>query len=207
MNVKSILIVSLCIALALPLVGCSKDYSQYAQAVKEQNITQQLRIETEQREREYTQQKHEAKMLALAGNLINAAAATDSKNDDMMVPLIIMMMEDKWAMAQANANANTASPQLVAIEAPETTGEVLRSSTGLVLGLGGLALGIIQSNNLTEVATAGMAAAGTHNVVSGENNTLKVSTTDSNNRASGADSSIGDTISTQTTGNSSKSDK
>jgi hypothetical protein len=58
------------------------------------------------------------------------------------------------------------------IKAPETFGEAVRNSTGAILGIGGIIVGLTQSNNLKDVAVAGMNAAGTHNIVSGEGNSI-----------------------------------
>lgn len=190
MNGKKILTTALCFALILPMVGCGKDYSQYAQAVKEQNITRQLRMETERREREYAQRQHEAKMAKLTGDLVMAAGKTENPNDDMMVPLMVMMMEDKWAMAQAAAAANAPKEQLAVIRPPDTIGDTIQKSTGAILGLGGIWLGIKQSDNLAKVATTGITNAGTNTYVSGENNSAYTdgskTNIDSYNAASGS---------------------
>jgi hypothetical protein len=172
MNVKRILTAILCLSLVLPLVGCGQDYGQYAQAVKEQNITRQLRMETAVREREYLQKQHELKMAQITGSLVLAAAKTDSPNDDMMVPMVIMMMEDKWAMANMAARASEPKDQMATIEAPETIGETIQKSTGLLLGAGAIWLGITQSNNMESIATSGMNAAGATNTINGDGNTL-----------------------------------
>lgn len=190
MDGKRILTTILCFALVLPMVGCGKDYSQYAQAVKEQNITRQLRMETERREREYEQRKHEEKMAKLTGDLVMAAGKTENPNDDMMVPLMVMMMEDKWAMAQASVAANEPKEQLAVIRPPDTIGDTIQKSTGAILGLGGIWLGIKQSDNLASVATAGIANAGTNTNVSGYNNSAytdgSTSNYDSYNNANGS---------------------
>ena len=172
MSVKRILTAILCLSLALPMVGCGQDYGQYAQAVKEQNITRQLRMETAAREREYSQKQHEIKMAQITGSLVIAAGKTENPNDDMMVPLVIMMMEDKWAMASMAARASEPKEQMATIEAPDTIGDTIQKSTGLLLGAGAIWLGITQSNNMESIATAGMAAAGNKNTITGDGNTL-----------------------------------
>lgn len=197
--IKKLIASTLCVAFLTTLMGCSgKEYAQYAQAVKEQNITRQLRMETERRVREDAQRQHEIKMATLTGKLMTAAAKTDSKNDDLMVPMMVMLLEDKWSTTKTIAAMNQKPDELATIKPPETTGELIQKSTGLLLGLGGVWLGITQSNNLADVATAGIAGAGTHNTVSGKNNTLTSGShnTDSYNEASGTNSNVGDVITT-----------
>ncbi len=168
MGLNKLVTITICSLLAISLVGCAQDYGQYAQAIKEQNLTRQLYSEQQLRHREFAQRKHEEKMAVIAGQLIIAANKSESPNDDMMVPLVLMMMEDKWSMAQAS---NKTEPMnFVTIQPPETTGELIQKSTGLLLGLGALGLSAYQTYNLSEVAKTGINSAGTK--VSGSNNSI-----------------------------------
>ena len=44
------------------LLGCTKDYGHYAQAVKEQNLTTQLKIEERSRDKAYRKDMHQERM-------------------------------------------------------------------------------------------------------------------------------------------------
>ncbi len=168
MRLNKLVTFTICSLLAFSLVGCAGNYSQYAQAVKEQNITRQLRSEQQLRHKEDAQRKHEEKMAVITGQLIMAASKSESPNDDMMVPLILMMMEDKWVMAQA---AGKNEPVVLAtIKPPETTGELIRSSTSLILGLGALGLSAYNTYSISEVAKTGINNAGT--IIPGSNNSI-----------------------------------
>jgi len=154
--------------------GCSgKDYKYYADAIKEQQVTQQLLQAQQANIAADRQNKHQLRMTELMGQMAKAASASPDKTDDMMVPLLFMIMEDKFQMAEINRQNSAPAQQNFVMKAPETTGEIIRSSTGLILGLGGLGLGIIQSNNMTDIATAGINAAGVHNTVSGDGSSLQ----------------------------------
>ena len=175
------------------LLGCTKDYGHYAQAVKEQNLTTQLKIEQRSRDKEYRRDLHQEKIVSLIGSATRAASATPGKEDDLMLPLIFMILEDKWAVAEIMASSNEKAIPMQVIEAPDSIGDTIQKSTGMLLGVGAIALGVIQSNNMKDISVAGLNAAGTHNYVSGDGNKL---TSDSfksgsnNSVVAGGDSTI-----------------
>lgn len=173
--------ISVLILTVFSFTGCTADYGQYAQAVKEQNMTLQLKIEQRAREKERSRQIHEEKMAKIAGELVKSAAKTNTPNDDMMVPLMLMIMEDKYQMAEVNASKNANNIQLQTIAKPDSIGDTIQKSTGLALGIAGIGLGMMQSNNMKDIAVAGIAGAGVHNTLSGSGNTL---TSDSNKTGS-----------------------
>jgi hypothetical protein len=154
----------------LLLSGCGQ--KEYYDAVKAQNITiNSMNIEKHKSE-QLAEARHEERMLVLIKSSMTAAAGTPEKTDDVLVPLLIMSIEDKRVMAHAlTANSNK-QMQLHIIKAPETFGEAVQKSTSAILGVGAIVSGIIQSNNLTDVATAGISSAGTTNTISGEGNSI-----------------------------------
>jgi hypothetical protein len=166
--------VFLLILFSFAMGGCAggESYKAYANAIKEQEVTRQLMIAQQRNQSEDRQRKHELKMTELMGTMAQAASASPDKTDDMMVPLLFMIMEDKFQMAEITRQSSQPLNQPIVMKAPETTGEMIRSSTGLVLGLGGIALGIMNSQNMADIAEAGLAAAGNTNTVNGDGNTL-----------------------------------
>lgn len=170
------------------LVGCSgQDYGQYTQAVKEQNVTTQIRIEAANREREERDRKHEEKMMAFAVNAMQAAGVTKDKTDDLMVPMVLMLLEDKWSVAKMVEASNQKEPQLQTVKAPETTGELISKAAPAVLSLGGMALSgfTTWTNNQTTSDLLNAATLGTSIVMSGEGNT-----TNTDSFKSGSDNTV-----------------
>ena len=152
---------------SLSLVGCgAKDYSNYAQAVKEQNITLQLMADKKEAKREAEQRAHELKMTQLTANLMTAAAQTPEKSDDVIAPMMVMVLEDKWNMSKSVVDSKP-QPAMAQIQAPETLGDSVKKMGGTILGLGGIYLGVRQSDNMADVAKVGILNAGTHNSASG----------------------------------------
>lgn len=141
--------------LFLLLTGCA-NRSDYYQAVKEQNITIQLRMENERLLREDRKQQHTENMVKLIEHVAIATGKTDSTTDDNMAMMMIMLAQDKNQISELAYAFTSKGQQLQTIEAPETTGELIQKSTAMVLGLGAITAGILQSNNLTEIATDGM---------------------------------------------------
>ena len=164
MKIRKVFAILIVLSLCTSLVGCAgKEYTSYANAVKEQNVTLQLMADKESAKREAAQLKHEEKMLLLTSNALQAVAATPDKTDDVITPLMLMVLEDKWLTTRALADATTPKVTLGKIEAPETVGESVQKMGGTLLGLAGVALGITQSNNAKDIAVAGINGAGTHN--------------------------------------------
>jgi hypothetical protein len=164
-------IIGLCIASLFLIGGCGQ--KEYYSAMQAQNVTiqklnnRQIEIETAR------DNKHEEHMLLLINNSMNACAKTPDKTDDVLVPMLIMNMENQWMLGKVLASKNgTHTMQLQTIKAPETFGEAVKNSTGAILGIGAIWAGIHQSDNLADVAVAGMASAGVHNTVNGHNNAL-----------------------------------
>lgn len=180
------------LALVLPfLVGCGQ--KEYYQAVKEQNITMQLRMENERATRADRSMRQDRETIVLIEKLALSTGKTKTPHDDFMAAMMLMMVQDKSNMSDLAYNLTKKDMQLQTIQAPDTVGDIIQKSTGLVLGGAGLTLGIMQSNNMKDIAVAGMNAAGTHNNVSGTNNTLNADafkSGSSNTVTAGGNSSI-----------------
>lgn len=115
--------------------------------------------------READQRAHELKMTQLTANLMTAAAQTPEKSDDVIAPMMVMVLEDKWNMAKSVADSKP-QPAMAQIQAPTTIGDEIKKAGSTLIGLGGIYLGIKQSDNMADVAKAGIAGAGTHNTAS-----------------------------------------
>lgn len=167
MKISNYLVIPVVFLVSLSLVGCgAKDYANYAQTVKEQNITMQLMADKKEAKREAEQRAHELKMTQLTTNLMTAAAQTPEQSDDVIAPIMVMVLEDKWNMAKAVVDAKP-QPAVAQIQAPETLGDSVKKMGGTLLGFGGIYLGVRQSDNLADVAKTGILNAGTHNTASG----------------------------------------
>lgn len=189
------------LALVLPMLllgGCAQDYGSYTHAVKEQNVTAQIRIEAAERAKEERKMQHQENMMQFATAAMAAASASKNTADDVTVPLVLMIMEDKWAVAETMASANEKPMQMQRIEAPESVGDVIQKSTGALLGVASLGLSAYNSSTTADVLKTAVAAAGTKTYVSGENNSAVVDSNKSgsqNSVVSGGDSTInGDTV-------------
>ena len=165
MKIKKVVLTGIVLILCLSLTACG-DYGKYAQAMKEQNIALQVQADREDAKREAAQRKHEEKMLTLTNSALQAAALTPEKTDDVITPLTIMVLEDKWQTSRMLEQSKRQAPAVAKIEAPETLGDSVKKMGGTILGVGGIILGITQSNNLADVAKAGINNAGTHNTAS-----------------------------------------
>jgi len=166
---KKALIILSCFTL-LGISACGQ--KEYFEAVKEQNVTIQSMNMANEARREREEQRHQERMLTLMQTSMQAAASTKDKTDDVLVPLLIMSMEDKRIMAKALTAGNEKPMQLQTIKAPDSFGDGVRKSTGALLGIGGIIMGITQSNNMADIAAAGMNAAGVHNSITGDSNTI-----------------------------------
>ena len=166
MKILNYLVLPVILFISLSLVGCgAKDYTNYAQAVKEQNITLQLMADKKEAKREADQRAHELKMAQLTANLMTAAAQTPEKSDDVIAPMMVMVLEDKWNMSKSAIDARP-QPAMAQIQAPTTIGDEIKKAGSTLLGLGGIYLGVKQSDNLADVAKTGILNAGTHNTAS-----------------------------------------
>lgn len=148
------------VLLAIPLLSACADRDSYYQAVKEQNITMQLRMEQEQLAKEDRQNRHEIKMTKLITDMSVATGKTDNPQDDLMASMLVIMTNDKNQMAEMVYALNEDNFTLQTIEAPETAGEFVQKSASTVLGIGALTLGIVQSNNTADIAKTGLEASG-----------------------------------------------
>lgn len=162
MKIKKVVLTGIVLILCLSLTACG-DYGKYAQAVKEQNIALQVQADKEDAKREAAQRKHEEKMLTLTNSALQAAALTPEKTDDVTTPLMIMVLEDKWQTSRMLADSKKRPAAVAQIQAPTTIGDEIKKAGSTLLGLGGIYLGVRQSDNMADVAKAGIAGAGTHN--------------------------------------------
>jgi hypothetical protein len=165
---KKIISIILISSFSFMTIGCGQ--KEYYSAVKSQNETiTQLNLIEQQKERE-ADLIHEQRMAEIMKNSMIAAAKTPDMTDDVLIPVLFMNMENQRTMAKALVAQNKRPIQLQPIKAPDSFGDNVKKSAGLILGVGGLILGITQSNNMKDIAVAGMNAAGTKIDVSGNNN-------------------------------------
>ena len=167
MLIKKIILILL---LVFVLTSCSN--KEYYQAIKEQNITIQLKAENERLVREDKQRQHQKEMISLIEMLSISTGNTANTNDDFMAAMLLLMVQDKNSMADLAYNLTKKDIQLQQIKAPDSIGDTIQKSTGLLLGVAGISLGIVQSNNMKDIATSGINAAGMS--VSGSNNNLAI---------------------------------
>ena len=178
------------------LAGCAAQ-KEYYTAVKEQNqnIAQMNKIA--QANKEAADAAHEERMVTLLTQSMTAAAKTPDITDDILVPMLVMQMENQRTMAKALTAGKTHQMQMQAIKAPDSIGDNIRKSSGLILGIGGLALGISQANSMKDIAVAGINAAGKKMSVTGNNNSI---VSDSNKN--GTDNIVRDSDNTTISGKS-----
>jgi hypothetical protein len=171
---KKIISIAVITSFSFMTIGCGQ--KEYYSAIKSQNETiTQLNLIEQQKERE-ADLIHEQRMAEIMKNSMIAAANTPDMTDDVLVPILFMNMENQRTMAKALVAQNKRPIQLQPIKAPDSFGDNVKKSAGLILGVGGLILGIAQSNNMKDIAVAGMNATGTKIDVSGNDNAI---TTDS----------------------------
>lgn len=169
MKIISLVAISL---MSVGLMGCG-NHGEYVKAVSDQNLKIHEMNLQHQTNKERENFLHEEKMSTLMSNAMLSAGATPDKMDDVLVPLLFASMEDKKVMADALSKNDNIIP-FQKIEAPETFSEAIKNSTGLILGGAGVALGIVQSNNMADIAIAGISRSGTSTTynTSGENHTV-----------------------------------
>ncbi len=195
MKINKLVLTAVALLLCMSFTGCTIGYGDYAQAVKEQNITLQLMAEKETTKREEAQRKHEEKMLTLTGNVMQAVAKTPDTSDDVIAPIMVMVLEDKWQTTKTLGDATKPTVALNKIEAPESVGDSVRKMGSTILGIGGIALGIVQSNNLADVAKTGINGAGVHDSYN-TTNTDSYKTNNGDAALEGAASLEGDIVAT-----------
>ena len=197
MNKKSKVIKPIAIAVicVFVLAGCGQ--KEYYSAIKEQNqyIAEMSRAAEDNKR--IDENAHQETMIVLLQQAMTSASKTPSVVDDVLVPMLVMNMESQRTMAKALTAGKERPMQLQQIKAPDSVGDTIRKSTGLILGAGGLILGIAQSNNMKDIAVAGMNAAGSKMSVTGDGNTI---TSDSNKN--GTDNIIRDSQDTTISGKS-----
>jgi len=165
---KSIKFIACALLASVFLFGCAD--KEYYNAIRAQNETI-WKINSERAEREAQREKqHEALMMQLITNGVVAASKTEDKTDDVLVPMLIMNMENQRIMADALKSRNTRTPQLQQIKAPDSIGDIIRKSTGAILGGMGLYVNMKQSSDMRDVAIQGMSHAGTNTTVNGDGN-------------------------------------
>lgn len=140
------------------LVGCGS--KEYYQAVKEQNITMQLRLENERLIREDKQRQHDKDMIALIEKLSVATGTTTNTYDDFMAAMLLTVIQDKSTMADVVHTLTHKEAQLHPIKAPDSVGDTIQKATPAVLGIGGITASILQSSSMADIAIAGIKNAG-----------------------------------------------
>ena len=159
------IILTICTLSLLIIGGCGND--KYYDVMKEIVIAQQLQAAKDEAKRADEQRKHEEFMAKFGTELMKNASASGDKSFQATAPLMVMLLEDKWSTQRAQVAAPVRpNVSLSDIRPPETWGEFIQKSTGVILGGFGTWLGITQSNNLTKVAVSGINGAGVHNTAS-----------------------------------------
>jgi hypothetical protein len=167
---KKIISIALIASFSFMTVGCGQ--KEYYTAIQSQNETiTHLNLIEQQKERE-ADMIHEQRMAEIMNRSMIAAAKTPDMTDDILVPVLFMNMENQRTMAKVLMSQNRRSIQLQPIKAPDSFGDNVKKSAGLLLGVGGLILGITQSNNMKDIAEAGINASGTRIDASGNNNSI-----------------------------------
>lgn len=152
------------------LTGGKSDWKSYYDAQKQLQLEKQLNDLKDERQEADAQRKHEEKMLKLSGDILLAVGKTENKVDDVLGPLMIAVLEEKYQTTRMITQLTKKKSQPVPIKAPETFGEKARALTPLILGMTGLAVNWRMSENMADVAVAGINGAG--HVVSGSNSTI-----------------------------------
>lgn len=168
---KKLLICVLVSIFALSISGCA-DYKEYAKAQTTQNEKAIKELEIKEAKEQTRRNDYKLEVMSLSTNALIAASKTADKTDDVLVPILLMTISDKFIMAEALISQNDKMAQITPVEAPDSIGDTIQKSTGLLLGVGGIVLGVSQADNMETIALAGIAGAGTKNIVSGENNRL-----------------------------------
>jgi len=151
------------------LVGCSANTEYYKAVQKQNEVLMQQQIAKEKAERE-EDNRHQEMMMNFLQKSTEAAAKTPEITDDILVPMLVMNMEQQRLLAKALQAPHQKGLVLHEIKAPETAGEFMKNSTSLVLGGLGIYAGLKASDNLVDLGIAGLNAAGNKLTVSGNNN-------------------------------------
>ena len=195
-----IIIISLC------MWGCASREGYY-NAVNQQNMTIQLenkkqeaQLQYKREQRERRRLEHNILMTTLAVKMVDGAAKTATPVDDILGPILFIVMEDKFAtnellVAMIEGQNEIQIQPMQTIEAPAEGVDYMKAA----LPYAGYALagfGVYQySKSITDLA----ATAGTQYIVSGQDNKINVDafkSGSSNVVTAGGDSNItgGDTI-------------
>lgn len=197
------------ILLAVSVSGCA-NRDKYYNAVKEQNTTVQLnnaeaarQADLRQEKKEASRQEHRERMAALMAAMIRGVTLTPGKTDDIMAPLLFLMMEDKWALAELVDTGNdqpVAAQPVQKIEPPADGVDYMKA--GLPWA-GTLLAGVLGWQSLE--TTGDMAAnAGARYYMNGDNNRLNK---DSYNTGSYNHSGGDQTITATSNGSGSESEE
>ncbi len=152
----------------ISMTACGFD--KYYDAIGAQNaIIHQINVDRKATERREDIQ-HQENMMLLMESAIASAAETDSETDDVMVPMMIMMLEDKRTMAKALTAQHKRNISLHEIKAPDTFGDGVKKSAGVLGIVAGAVVGIVVSNNVTDIAKSAIAGSGTHTTMNGNDN-------------------------------------
>ncbi len=192
---KIVRFIALLMVSSMILMGCGQ--AEYYKAVQVQNENIAKNNAIAQQNKEKADAMHEERMLILLQNAMTAAAKTPDVTDDILVPMLVMNMESQRTMAQALTAGKSKPMQMQAIKAPDSFGDNVRKSAGLILGVGGIALGITQAHGMKDIAVAGINAAGSKMEVSGDNNSVT-----SDSYKNGTDNTVSNSTDTSISGKS-----
>lgn len=171
--------------LVVSLAGCA-DREKYYEAMTKQNDTIQLRDQQRQAQKDYDRvirekrrEEHQVLMAQLMTKMMDGAAKTSTPVDDIMGPVLFMVMEDKFATVELVAalgdkDSESSTQQLQTIEAPEETGDIIAKSSAVVLGVVGIGANILNNDINAKTLRTALDKAGSTYTVSGENNKMNV---------------------------------
>ena len=179
-----------CLVIPILLIGCAYQGAYYS-AIKEQNL-RIAKIQAEQKkERDKEQYLHEEKMAKLYQSSMVAASKTKEITDDVLIPILFANLETQRTLSKALSSGNEQSINIQKIEKPDSFGDQVQKSASVILGVGSIGLGIVQSHAMRDISVAGLNAlaksAGKRIEVSGNGNIVESYKNGTENTVSNSD--------------------
>jgi len=178
-----------CFLLFLPLISGCADRTQYYQAVREQNTAIQIQRSAFERELKEIRQRHQERMVQMIGQAMKAAALTPDHTDDIMVPVLFLVLQDKWDMVEMMPKQNPGPGQMQKIEAPSDGADYLKAASPY---FGMLLTGLVGWKAFDTVADVAAQAGGQY-FLNGQNATMNqnsFNTGSYNNQTAGTEAAI-----------------
>jgi len=169
--------VILSLVCCLCLSGCS-NYDKYTKALEKVSYNNLMAtnahlrwLHEQTRKEEIEDREYKAQMQKQYMDAMTAAAKTKEKTDDVFVPIVFSLMEYKGRRNPSvtvlpRESLPTASN--IKIEPPETPGQFAQRAGGTLLGIAGITLSIVDSNNDRKVMEA-LAARSSYHVDARDN--------------------------------------